>query len=170
MDSFAFLGSRPGTDSFDLFVLCWATSATAVPVARHGPVLLRTPAPRAGPCFCRDRWDGYPDRVQELSASVICASKHRLTVRRLLSVFAGKRTFSACDGTSQMCPIRSVFGRPRDVGDDAGRPGAYSQRICKTAIRYSRALRKIAAFLNLCESDCHNRIRGCGYDGSIRFF
>src|SRR5258707_4263512 len=26
-----------------------------------------------------------------------------------------------------------------------------------------RALRKIAAFLNLCESDCHNRIRGCGY-------
>ncbi len=27
-----------------------------------------------------------------------------------------------------------------------------------------------AAFLNLCESDCHNRIRGCGYDGSIRFF
>jgi putative ABC transport system substrate-binding protein len=33
-----------------------------------------------------------------------------------------------------------------------------------------RALRKIAAFLNLCESDCHNRIRGCGYDGSIRFF
>ncbi len=34
----------------------------------------------------------------------------------------------------------------------------------------NRALRKIAAFLNLCESDCHNRIRGCGYDGSIRFF
>jgi len=33
-----------------------------------------------------------------------------------------------------------------------------------------RAPRKIAAFLNLCESDCHNRIRGCGYDGSIRFF
>src|SRR6266404_3580100 len=37
-------------------------------------------------------------------------------------------------------------------------------------LNHSRALRKIAAFLNLCESDCHNRIRGCGYDGSIRFF
>ena len=33
-----------------------------------------------------------------------------------------------------------------------------------------RAPRKIAAFLNLCESNCRNRIRGCGYDGSIRFF
>jgi len=41
VDSFAFFESRPGTDSFDLFVLCWATAATAVPVARHGPVLLR---------------------------------------------------------------------------------------------------------------------------------
>jgi hypothetical protein len=51
VDSFAFLRSRPGTDRFDHFVLCWATSATAVPVARHGPVLLRAPAPRAGPCF-----------------------------------------------------------------------------------------------------------------------
>jgi hypothetical protein len=35
---------------------------------------------------------------------------------------------------------------------------------------YLRAPRKIAAFLNLCESNCRNRIRGCGYDGSIRFF
>jgi peptidoglycan/LPS O-acetylase OafA/YrhL len=35
---------------------------------------------------------------------------------------------------------------------------------------YYWAPRKIAAFLNLCESDCHNRIRGYGYDGSIRFF
>ena len=33
-----------------------------------------------------------------------------------------------------------------------------------------RALRKIAAFLNLCESNSHNRIRGCGYDGAIRLF
>jgi Histidine kinase-, DNA gyrase B-, and HSP90-like ATPase len=38
------------------------------------------------------------------------------------------------------------------------------------AVNDYRALRKIAAFLNLCESDCHNKIRGCGYDGSIRFF
>src|ERR1035437_8043503 len=35
---------------------------------------------------------------------------------------------------------------------------------------FIRAPRKIAALLNLCEFDCHNRIRGCGYDGSIRFF
>ena len=27
-----------------------------------------------------------------------------------------------------------------------------------------------ALFLNLCESNSHNRIRGCGYDGSIRLF
>ncbi len=87
VDSFAFPGSRPGTASFDFFVLCWATAATAVPVARRGPVLLRAPAPRAGPCFCRDRWEGCPDRVQELSAAVMCGSKRRLTVRRLLPVF-----------------------------------------------------------------------------------
>jgi hypothetical protein len=85
VDSFAFPGSRPGTASFDFFVLCWATAATAVPVARHGPVLLRAPAPRAGPCLCRGRWEGCPDRVQELAAAVMCGSKRRLTVRRFTS-------------------------------------------------------------------------------------
>src|SRR5258705_438360 len=50
------------------------------------------------------------------------------------------------------------------VAARASRPSVGSPRINYWA------LRKIAAFLNLCESDCHNRIRGCGYDGSIRFF
>src|ERR1035441_4759814 len=29
-------------------------------------------------------------------------------------------------------------------------------------------LEKYRPFLNLCETNSHNRIRGCGYDGSIR--
>jgi class 3 adenylate cyclase len=46
---------------------------------------------------------------------------------------------------------------------------AYDQVRGKVAVEF-RAPRKIAALLNLCESNCHNRIRGCRYDGSIRFF
>ena len=38
------------------------------------------------------------------------------------------------------------------------------------AAEFYRAPRKIAVFLNLCESNYRIRIRGCGYDGSIRFF
>src|SRR6266404_1686082 len=55
---------------------------------------------------------------------------------------------------------------------DAEAPFDYCRRISRLLLcaNVYRALRKIAAFLNLCESDCHNRIRGCGYDGSSRFF
>src|SRR5260370_29065743 len=54
-----------------------------------------------------------------------------------------------------------------------GNGGWGSSRNCWDVVNPAgtlRALRKIAAFLNLCESDCHNRIRGCGYGGSILFF
>jgi hypothetical protein len=38
-------------------------------------------------------------------------------------------------------------------------------------IRFTEGqLEKSRALLNLCESNGDNRIRGCGYDGSIRFF
>jgi len=84
----------------------------------------------------------------------------------------GLETFDLIDGiwvTKLRYAIPLAIALRPSLSDLASSHRAKEGQRSKMEMIY-RALRKIAAFLNLCESDCHNRIRGCGYDGSIRFF